>query len=488
MSSVEKTKSKRLLGLRVGATVLVSTAIALSFATNAVAQSSSANESSRNDREERVFNTLKEVGPLIKDKKFVEARRMLKEAATLDPTANSGNLHSSLAFVEQQLGDLEEAIAENKLAMQLDPKFTDLTWNIAIAYKDLGDYDKAREWLRQYLATNPSDPKRVQEAQELFKKLGEQAGSNGGQSIHAPDYLDALVVQHGAGRWPRQTFPLKVFVEKSEGIPGVPSDSMGMLETSFNAWNKASGGILPAQFVSKSKQADITVRWTNKPDKVSAHDGVHMEQGITRVMTAVIPGAQIGTIRSADILLLTVSRETGEPISEDDMKGVCLHEIGHALGLGGHSSNSADTMYFSTSARQLPALSHRDKTTIARLYSSMPQNAQQMPFGQNMNRGLTPSFAQSPYQQNYATGNLYQQTSIGQQPGYSQMPPFSSYGNSQGMPTYSPNPYARNPYTNNQSFQQPYQQYPQTNQPGPFQLAPFQQPYRPPGQQYPYQR
>jgi predicted Zn-dependent protease len=474
----------------------VSINIALSCASNAFAQSSGADDASLHDREERVYNTLKEVEPLIKDKKFVEARRMLKEAATLDPTTNSGALHSNLAFVDQQLGDLEEAIAENKSAMQFDPKSTDLTWNIAIAYKDLGDYDKAREWVRQYLQTNPSDPKRVQEAQGLYKKLGEQAGLNGSQSIHAADYLDALVVQHGAGRWPRQSFPLKVFVEKSEGIPGVPTDSMRMLESSFDAWNKASGGLLQTQFVSKSKQADITIRWTNKPDKVSAHDGVHVEQGITRVMTAVIPGAQIGTIRSADIMLLTVSRETGEPIAEDDMEGVCLHEIGHALGLGGHSSNSADTMYFSTSARQLPALSHRDKSTIVRLYSFTPQNVQQMPYAMNSNRGPMPPFAQLPYQQNQATGNLYQQNSIGQQPGYSNMQPYSFSGNSQSTPTYMPNPYIRNPYMPNpymsnpsaQPFQQPYQQNPYYQQPLPFPQAPSQQPYRPPNQQFQYQR
>ena len=403
----------------------------------------------------------------------------MKEAASFDPTLNSGNVHSSLGFVEQQLGDLEGAISENQLAMQFDPKFIgELTWNVAIAYKDLGDYDKAREWIQKYIDTSPNDPKRRQEAEGLAKKLGEQAGFNAAQSVHGPDYLDSLVMQHGAGRWPRTSFPLKVFVEKSEGIPGVPADSTPMLQDCFDAWNKASGGVLPVQLVFKEKQADITIQWTNNPNKVSAHDGVHLEQGITRVMEAQAPGSMIANIRSATIILLTVSRESGEPLPPDDMKAVCLHEIGHAFGLGGHSANSADTMYFSSSARQLPALSHRDKTTISRLYSVTQTAVQQPSFGMNNNRPTMPPFSQAP------------------------MPPFSQSSNqSFGFPSgsqypqqgmqqqgFQPNPYASSPYVPN-PYRRPYAPNPNlSNSPPPFQQSyqqPYQQPYQQSYPQYP---
>ncbi|HEY9678714.1 MAG TPA: matrixin family metalloprotease [Drouetiella sp.] len=382
---------------------------------------------STNAKEEFVYNTLKECEQLIPAKKYVEARKKLKQAALLDPTDNSGNVHSSLGYVDQQLGDLEESIVENQKAMSYDQKFNDLTWNIAVAYKDLGDYNAARTWINNYLGTNPSDPKRVQEAQGLMKKLGEQANLNGAQSIRAPDYLDSLVSQHGVGRWPSTSFPLKIFIEKADDVPGVPPNSTQMLGNAFDAWNKAANGALPSVLVSNRKQADITIQWTNNPNKVSAHDGVHMEQGITRVRQVVMPGAPVGTIRSADILLLTVSRETGEPVPEDDMKGVCLHEVGHALGLGGHSANSADTMYFSVSARQLPALSHRDKTTIAKLYSYAPM--QQTSFGMpNSNYGNRPG--------QYG-GNGYQQAPFSNQQGQGYQSQFSPNNGYQSRPSNS---------------------------------------------------
>ncbi|MBZ0185329.1 MAG: matrixin family metalloprotease, partial [Candidatus Obscuribacterales bacterium] len=55
-------------------------------------------------------------------------------------------------------------------------------------------------------------------------------------------------------------------------------------------------------------------------------------------------------------------------LSDDDMKKVCLHEVGHALGINGHSSDNHDIMFFSESPSVWPALTKRDKLTIRLLY------------------------------------------------------------------------------------------------------------------------
>ena len=52
---------------------------------------------------------------------------------------------------------------------------------------------------------------------------------------------------------------------------------------------------------------------------------------------------------------------------------ICLHEMGHALGMNGHSPNSHDVMYPSSSIydKSAPVLSARDKSTIRRLYQTI---------------------------------------------------------------------------------------------------------------------
>jgi len=53
-------------------------------------------------------------------------------------------------------------------------------------------------------------------------------------------------------------------------------------------------------------------------------------------------------------------------LSED----ICLHEVGHTLGLNGHSANPKDVMFYSmNSDNPITALSARDKSTMARLYA-----------------------------------------------------------------------------------------------------------------------
>jgi predicted Zn-dependent protease len=60
--------------------------------------------------------------------------------------------------------------------------------------------------------------------------------------------------------------------------------------------------------------------------------------------------------------------EGAEP-SLDTLYATLLHEMGHALGLGGHSPSPADVMYGRVNAAGRPELSERDRTTLRALYA-----------------------------------------------------------------------------------------------------------------------
>ncbi|HEX9444969.1 MAG TPA: matrixin family metalloprotease, partial [Candidatus Binatia bacterium] len=77
-----------------------------------------------------------------------------------------------------------------------------------------------------------------------------------------------------------------------------------------------------------------------------------------------------GSILGAGIVILTVPVSRLSPVTDNLMRLVALHEVGHALGMLGHSANPADVMFFalplSDDQRELSA---RDRKTLVRLYS-----------------------------------------------------------------------------------------------------------------------
>ncbi|MBX9687103.1 MAG: matrixin family metalloprotease, partial [Candidatus Obscuribacterales bacterium] len=77
-----------------------------------------------------------------------------------------------------------------------------------------------------------------------------------------------------------------------------------------------------------------------------------------------------GVLTKAAIKMLTVpSLKPESSLSDDKLRQTALHEVGHALGLNGHSSNPGDIMYFASVAVNSPQLSERDIKTLQLLYS-----------------------------------------------------------------------------------------------------------------------
>ena len=68
----------------------------------------------------------------------------------------------------------------------------------------------------------------------------------------------------------------------------------------------------------------MIIEFTSNPSDVTPRDGVHMEQGIAITQTLESPG-RMPVIRCGVIKVLTVSRETGNPIPDDEVqkRSVC---------------------------------------------------------------------------------------------------------------------------------------------------------------------
>lgn len=167
-------------------------------------------------------------------------------------------------------------------------------------------------------------------------------------------------------RWASNRIPLTLYIDPGNDVPGFrPQFRKYMLEA-FDAWQAASGGRIRYKLVGGPKGANIVCHWTNDPrDKRMSGN----EQGVTHFEYMYLDGQKRdegGLVRSAEITILLTHRFTKRILSDGDMKGVCLHELGHSFGIHGHSKRRSDIMY--PYMNKMSWLSAADANTIVHLY------------------------------------------------------------------------------------------------------------------------
>jgi predicted Zn-dependent protease len=170
----------------------------------------------------------------------------------------------------------------------------------------------------------------------------------------AGDYL-SLIRTMGPGIYPHwSTYPVRIHLPQD-----CPDTWRKELESGVESWSKS----VPLSIVASSESSDIEVIWVNHL--------VPRLLGIARVIVT------DGKMRS-QIFLLRPTFYLRE-VPERALAQVFMHELGHALGLAGHSDTKSDIMYpieitpdgkttFAPSRNAL--ISPRDVNTLKQVYSS----------------------------------------------------------------------------------------------------------------------
>ncbi|HEY9733001.1 MAG TPA: tetratricopeptide repeat protein [Drouetiella sp.] len=304
-----------------------------------------------------------------KAKHFYEAKTLLEQACQINPTSYA--MHFKLAGACDELGDTERAIREYGTCLRLKPDFSPAIFNTAGCYQTLGRTNEAVAWFEKYLVAEPNAPDRLT-IENMIAKLREK-GPQLSADQHTSDYLESIRENGKFYRWPMNRLPIKVFVDSGASVPNFKEAyRTGFLEA-LSAWSTASQNRLTFVLVPGPVGADIAADWTANPYEVR-QSGSDVEQGVCFMQS--LGGkrqrAEDEYIATARLRICTIDRETSNPLGDDDMKKTCLHELGHALGLRGHSSNNHDIMFYSVSPTVWPVLSKRDKATLVRLYEQYP--------------------------------------------------------------------------------------------------------------------
>lgn len=298
---------------------------------------------------------------------YEQALRYFKRAASED--AANPNIHYYMADTYVRLNQLAQAQAEYQKVMALAPG------SQAARLSKEGLAQLKTYYRNRYQV---ADSNRGNGFHKVSYSSGSAAGNlSGGDPAEnrqasgedkltgfnprGEDYFD-LVNDGGLYiRWALDKMPLKIYVESSpQGVSHFSPGFVSYVYRAMDVWSQAAGGQISYVPTNIEAEADIRVKWTDTFDSQGhkVQGGIIYTAGLTR------PSIIRGELKYMTVLLSTLDI-TGAPQPETSIYGVAVHELGHALGLMGHSPDEGDIMHANAEGTRL---SQRDLNTLHKLY------------------------------------------------------------------------------------------------------------------------
>jgi hypothetical protein len=188
------------------------------------------------------------------------------------------------------------------------------------------------------------------------------------------DYLSGILKDNDERVFRYKTMPIKIYIQPI---------AAGLVQSCLAAcrmWETRSQGLVRFIQVDDPSEARIKVEWV--------HQGINPEPGSsagahTMMKWQYKTGPSLKTLPVVGLPVPTVGRKftvpaqiieinldpVAERVSEQQpilVRNIALHELGHALGLIGHSPSRSDIMYKDTD--EYSRISDRDLNTLRRLY------------------------------------------------------------------------------------------------------------------------
>ncbi|MBO7671887.1 matrixin family metalloprotease [bacterium] len=182
------------------------------------------------------------------------------------------------------------------------------------------------------------------------------------KNLIGENYLDAVLSAGKLERWNPGSFPLKVYMATDSGTP---KDYVNEVYNAFSTWEKETNGFMRFTYTDNLSTANFVCNF--KSDlKNRGCDG--NGAGMAAYQYFTYKNNRI----DQSIVNFSAYACNGQPWPKDFFYSCALHEIGHGLGLRGHSTNKSDLMYPVATNMGRMKISKADMTTLRAIYSIIP--------------------------------------------------------------------------------------------------------------------
>ena len=154
-------------------------------------------------------------------------------------------------------------------------------------------------------------------------------------------------------RWNKSSLPLKVYIQDSSDVPAYYRE---VVMSAYQAWQRASEGLVRFTFVETAKEADTKCYFKTTDNKNSI--GTHAF-------------SVNGNTITDSVIIFNRADNKGHSLDSKQLFSSALQEIGHSLGLTGSSPSIYDVMY-PIGTKFNTEITPRDLKTLALLYSVVP--------------------------------------------------------------------------------------------------------------------
>lgn len=202
-------------------------------------------------------------------------------------------------------------------------------------------------------------------ATKLILKYRKRINDKYGQNYIKDTLLNNVVV-----RWSMQSFPISYYIETNDSTPEYYGT---VAEGAFADWARETDDFISFVRVKNPASAKIYIKFYGRPDIVARNDKTTYEIATT---TPVLENSNI--IKQMEINCYEKTHEN-KFLTQEQLKTVMAHEIGHAIGFWGHTEDNKTIMYSSLNNsynyyenRIDTSLNEKDIATLKLLYALAP--------------------------------------------------------------------------------------------------------------------